>query len=241
MSCWRGCSGATATRIRLVYPDGRRSTEPVPRQGINGFFNSTEARGACCDVRKVVPFKRAIAGYQRLGHGRAPRTVADPRAGRAPRNGMRSNGLFKFSPLLDWSEEQIWPYIRARKLPYNACTSRTIRASAARPAPARSCPGEEHRAGRWWWEEAGVARMRPASARTPRAAVAARLTRLRHGGCLMDYLPIFSPVKEPARGRRRRRPWRTQGRVAAECGAQVRVVAPRAWRRHVAVLARARR
>jgi phosphoadenosine phosphosulfate reductase len=65
-------------------------------------------------------------------------------------------GLYKLSPLLDWSEEQVWQYIRARQLPYNALHDRQYPSIGCAPCTRAVKPGEDRRAGRWWWEESQV-------------------------------------------------------------------------------------
>ena len=103
-------------------------------------------------MRKVVPFKRAIAGYKAWVTG-VRREQSATRAQGAADEWDAQNGLHKISPLLEWSEEQIWPYIRARRLPYNALHDRKYSSIGCAPCTRAIEPGEDHRAGRWWWEE----------------------------------------------------------------------------------------
>ena len=63
------------------------------------------------------------------------------------------NGLYKISPLLDWTEEQIWAYIRARNLPFNSLHEKGYPSIGCAPCTRAIMPGEDHRAGRWWWEQ----------------------------------------------------------------------------------------
>jgi phosphoadenosine phosphosulfate reductase len=138
--------------LRVVYPDAKALEALVSAQGVNGFYNSLEARLACCRIRKVEPFKRAIAGYGAwitgLRHEQsATRALAQPVEWDA------ENGLHKVSPILDWTEEQIWQYIRARKLPYNSLHDRQFPSIGCQPCTRAIQPGESRRAGRWWWEQ----------------------------------------------------------------------------------------
>jgi phosphoadenosine phosphosulfate reductase len=139
-------------RIRLVYPDAQQLQSLTRAQGVNGFQKSLAARLSCCDVRKVEPFKRAIAGYKAWVTG-VRREQSATRAQGAAEEWDAQYGLFKLSPLLDWSEEQIWQYIRARRLPYNALHDRKYSSIGCAPCTRAVEPGEHHRAGRWWWEE----------------------------------------------------------------------------------------
>lgn len=139
-------------RIRVIYPDAAALERLVARQGVNGFYHSLEARIECCRVRKVEPFRRAIAGFPAWITG--VRREQSP--GRARTQAMEwdaEHGLYKISPLLDWTEEQIWQYIRAHRLPYNALHDRHFPSIGCSPCTRAIQPGESRRAGRWWWEQ----------------------------------------------------------------------------------------
>ncbi|MGH8323595.1 MAG: phosphoadenylyl-sulfate reductase, partial [Steroidobacteraceae bacterium] len=123
----------------------------VAAQGINGFYNSLEARMACCRIRKVEPFKRALVGYGAWVTGLRHEQSAT-RAQAQPVEWDAENGLHKISPILDWTEEQIWQYIRARQLPYNSLHDRQYPSIGCQPCTRAIQPGESRRAGRWWWE-----------------------------------------------------------------------------------------
>jgi phosphoadenosine phosphosulfate reductase len=138
--------------LRVVYPDAKALEDLVTGQGINGFYNSLEARMACCRVRKVEPFKRAIAGYGAWVTGVRHEQSATRAQARAV-EWDAENGLHKVSPILDWTEEQIWQYIRARKLPYNSLHDRQYPSIGCQPCTRAIQPGESRRAGRWWWEQ----------------------------------------------------------------------------------------
>jgi phosphoadenosine phosphosulfate reductase len=138
--------------LRVVYPDAKALEELVSHQGVNGFYNSLEARMACCQIRKVEPFKRAIAGYGAWVTG----LRHEQSATRAQVRSVEwdpDNGLHKVSPILDWTEEQVWQYIRARKLPYNSLHDRQYPSIGCSPCTRAIQPGESRRAGRWWWEQ----------------------------------------------------------------------------------------
>ncbi len=140
-------------KVRIVYPDAQALEKLVADQGVNGFFHSLEARLACCHVRKVEPFKRAIAGYSAWVTG-VRREQSATRAQAQAVEWDAENGLHKVSPLLEWSEEQVWQYIRARKLPYNSLHDRQFPSIGCSPCTRAIQPGENRRAGRWWWEQA---------------------------------------------------------------------------------------
>ncbi len=138
--------------IRVVYPDAQALEKLVSAQGVNGFYHSLEARQACCHTRKVEPFRRAVAGYSAWVTG-VRREQSAARAQAQPTEWDTENGMHKVSPLLDWTEEQVWQYIRARKLPYNSLHDRQYPSIGCSPCTRAIQPGENRRAGRWWWEQ----------------------------------------------------------------------------------------
>jgi phosphoadenosine phosphosulfate reductase len=138
--------------LPLVYPDARALERLVSAQGINGFYHTLEARLACCRVRKVEPFKRAIAGYPAWVTG-VRREQSASRSQAQTLEWDSEYGLYKVSPLLDWSEVEVWHYIRARRLPYNALHDRHFPSIGCSPCTRAIQPGESRRAGRWWWEQ----------------------------------------------------------------------------------------
>jgi phosphoadenosine phosphosulfate reductase len=155
--------------LRLVHPHAEALERFTAERGVNGFYHSLEARLSCCEVRKVEPFKRAIAGYDAWVTG-VRREQSAARALAQPLEWDAQYGLYKVSPLLEWSEAEIWQYIRERKLPYNVLHDRQFPSIGCAPCTRAIQPGESHRAGRWWWEqsesrECGLhPRARPAAA-----------------------------------------------------------------------------
>jgi phosphoadenosine phosphosulfate reductase len=154
-------------RIKVVHPSAESLGALISEQGNNGFYHSLEARTACCAVRKIEPFKRAIAGYGAWVTG-VRREQSAARANGKAVEWDANYGLQKISPLLAWTEEQVWQYIRARQLPYNSLHDRQYPSIGCEPCTRAIQPGENPRAGRWWWErpesrECGLhPRVRPA-------------------------------------------------------------------------------
>jgi len=139
-------------RLRVVYPDARALERLVSAQGTNGFYGSLEARFTCCRVRKVEPFKRAIAGFPAWVTG-VRREQSASRATAQSEEWDAEYGLYKISPLLEWTEVQVWQYIRARRLPYNPLHDRQFPSIGCAPCTRAVASGEGLRAGRWWWEQ----------------------------------------------------------------------------------------
>ncbi|HSY47112.1 MAG TPA: phosphoadenylyl-sulfate reductase [Steroidobacteraceae bacterium] len=138
--------------IRLVYPDAAALEQLVAAQGVNGFYASVAARLECCRVRKLEPFRRALAGYPAWVTGVRREQTAGRARGQAE-EWDAAHGVYKLSPLLDWSEAQVWEYIRLHALPYNALHDRQYPSIGCAPCTRAIQPGESRRSGRWWWEQ----------------------------------------------------------------------------------------
>ena len=140
-------------RIRVLHPEASALERYVTEHGINGFYNGLAERQNCCLIRKVEPFRRAIAGYGAWVTG-VRREQSVQRAQGEALVYDAQYGLHKVSPLLDWSESAVWTYILARKLPYNSLHDRGYSSIGCAPCSRAIEPGQDQRAGRWWWEQA---------------------------------------------------------------------------------------
>jgi phosphoadenosine phosphosulfate reductase len=137
--------------IRVMFPDAREVEELVARDGIYGFRLAVENRKSCCDVRKVRPLKRALEGAkgwvtglrreQSVGRSHVPFASWDA-----------ENALYKLNPIADWSLEQLEAYIAANNVPINPLHARGFPSIGCQPCTRAIKPGEDIRAGRWWWE-----------------------------------------------------------------------------------------
>ena len=140
-------------KIRVIAPAASDLEALVARDGINGFRLSLEARKACCDVRKVQPLKRALAGTggwitglrrgQSAGRQDVPFAEHDA-----------NFGLLKLNPLADWSLERLEAYVERHNIPLNPLHARGFPSIGCQPCTRAIRPGEDIRAGRWWWENA---------------------------------------------------------------------------------------
>jgi phosphoadenosine phosphosulfate reductase len=133
------------------YPQAQALQELVAADGANGFYRSIDARKRCCGVRKVEPLARALAGKAAWVTGLRAEQSAE-RAGVAGRVFDESYRLQKFNPLHDWTEAQVWDYIRSRDIPYNELHDRFYPSIGCAPCTRAIAVGEDPRAGRWWWE-----------------------------------------------------------------------------------------
>lgn len=140
------------TRIKVYYPERESVENLVAEQGINGFYESVEHRKSCCFVRKVEPLKRALAGNEVWVTG----LRAEQSANRSDMKRIEwdeANQILKFNPLLDWTFEQMISYIEEHKIPYNPLHDKGFISIGCAPCTRAILPGENPRAGRWWWED----------------------------------------------------------------------------------------
>ncbi len=136
--------------LRMYYPEAAPLEDWVSKNGVNGFRASLEQRQGCCAVRKVEPFRRAMAGRGAWVTG-IRRTQSAGRARAAAVAWDAQYSLQKISPLLDWSEDEVWEYIRKKRLPYNALHDSGYPSIGCAPCTRAVQPVEDARAGRWWW------------------------------------------------------------------------------------------
>lgn len=137
--------------ISLYHPKPAAVDAYVKKNGLNAFYDSVDMRKECCRIRKVEPLNRALAGNEAwiTGQRRAQSTT---RAGLDVQEQDEAHGMVKFNPLADWSEEDVWHYIRTNKVPYNPLHDKGYPSIGCEPCTRAIQPGEDVRAGRWWWE-----------------------------------------------------------------------------------------
>ncbi|MCA1857872.1 phosphoadenylyl-sulfate reductase [Massilia oculi] len=137
--------------IALFKPQPEAVQAYVAKNGLNAFYDSVEMRKECCRIRKVEPLGRALAGKRAwiTGQRRAQSTT---RAELAVQEMDAAHGMQKFNPLADWSEQDVWEYLRTQHVPYNALHERGYPSIGCEPCTRAVQPGEDVRAGRWWWE-----------------------------------------------------------------------------------------
>jgi phosphoadenosine phosphosulfate reductase len=138
--------------IEMLSPDAAEVEGLVRQYGPNLFYASVERRQLCCQVRKVHPLRRRLATLdawitglrrgQAATRGDVGRVEWDP-----------ANGLVKINPLADWTEDQVWHYVRESSVPYNRLHNHGYPSIGCAPCTRAVAPGEDIRAGRWWWEE----------------------------------------------------------------------------------------
>ncbi len=137
--------------IRVMFPDAARVEAMVNEKGINLFYDSIENRKLCCHIRKIEPLKRAFSGLDAWICG-LRREQSVTRKDMQLVEWDENNGLIKVNPLIDWTEEQLWSYLKSNFIPYNKLHDAGFPSIGCQPCTRAVMPGEDVRAGRWWWE-----------------------------------------------------------------------------------------
>jgi phosphoadenosine phosphosulfate reductase len=137
--------------IKSYAPDTAQLEEMVNSKGINLFYESIENRKLCCHVRKIVPLRRALQGMDAWITG-LRREQSVTRTDLKIVEWDAANGLIKINPLLEWSEEHVWAFIKSYDIPYNKLHDQGFPSIGCQPCTRAIEKGEDLRAGRWWWE-----------------------------------------------------------------------------------------
>jgi len=138
--------------INTYFPDAKEVEVFITDKGANAFYNSVELRKECCRIRKVEPLKRALSGNKAWITG-LRREQAATRTELPASEWDDGNGLFKFNPLTEWSQDDVWNYIKHFDVPYNELHDRNFPSIGCAPCTRAISAGEDLRAGRWWWED----------------------------------------------------------------------------------------
>jgi len=138
--------------VEIVFPEASRVEEMVREKGTNLFYESIENRQLCCRIRKVEPMRRHLAGLdayvtglrrdQNLNRRDTPKVELD----------VANGGLVKINPIADWSREQVMEYVGEHRVPVNRLHGEGFPSVGCEPCTRAVRPGEDPRAGRWWWE-----------------------------------------------------------------------------------------
>ena len=137
--------------IRVFRPLEAPVADFVRQHGLNGFYDGVAERHLCCGIRKVEPLGRALAGRDAWLTGQR-RAQGPERASLPLEETDLDRGIAKYNPLADWSDEAIRGYIERHDVPVNALHARGYPSIGCEPCTRAVKPGEDPRAGRWWWE-----------------------------------------------------------------------------------------
>jgi len=152
-STWSRTLEKYSRPITAYYPEALSLQHFTEEKGPNSFYDSVENRKLCCHIRKVEPLKRALKGKKVW--------ITGIRAEHSPnRSDMRElewdggNAVVKYHPLLSWSTEEVTEFIDKNNIPYNPLHDKGFVSIGCAPCTRAIRPGEDFRAGRWWWEDA---------------------------------------------------------------------------------------
>ncbi len=140
--------------VEVIFPRAQEIEEMVRAKGLNLFYESVENRQLCCRLRKVEPLGRYLADLdawvtglrrdQNVTRAETPKLEVDPLHG----------GIVKLNPIADWSAEQVLEYVGAHDVPTNRLHAEGYPSVGCAPCSRAVGPGDDPRAGRWWWEDA---------------------------------------------------------------------------------------
>lgn len=151
-SVWSATNERYQTEIKGYYPDHSLLEPFVEEKGPNSFYESVENRKGCCFIRKVEPLKRALKGNSIWITGLRAEHSAN-RHNMPQVEWDESNQVIKYHPILHWSTKEVKDYINENNIPYNILHDRGFVSIGCAPCTRAIKPGEDFRAGRWWWED----------------------------------------------------------------------------------------
>ena len=138
-------------KIEVFFPDAADVEKMVKEKGINLFYDSIENRKLCCHVRKIKPLLRATRNLDAWITGlRHEQAVTRKNLKLVEWDNI--NKLVKINPLIDWTEQQVWDYVNRYNVPVNPLHKKGFASIGCQPCTRAIEPGEDVRAGRWWWE-----------------------------------------------------------------------------------------
>lgn len=138
-------------KIEVFFPDYREVQRMVREEGINLFYQSIESRHRCCQIRKLEPLHRAMQGLDAWICGlRRQQSITRKNMQLVEWDDIHQ--LIKVNPLINWDEDEVWAYVRKHHVPYNKLQDQNYPSIGCEPCTRAVKPGEDIRAGRWWWE-----------------------------------------------------------------------------------------
>ena len=137
--------------IKVFFPDSKQVEEMINSKGINLFYDSIENRKLCCHIRKIEPLKKALPGNEVWVTGlRKDQSLY--RFYTKLVEWDSNHNIIKVNPLLNWTEKDVWVYIKQHDVPYNPLHDKGYPSIGCQPCTRAIKSGEDFRAGRWWWE-----------------------------------------------------------------------------------------
>ncbi|MDI6783948.1 MAG: phosphoadenylyl-sulfate reductase, partial [bacterium] len=141
-----------AAIIEVYFPNTASVEKMENKHGPNLFYKSIDFRKLCCNIRKIEPLNRALAGLDAWICGLRKEQAVTRTEIKKVEVDESHNGIVKINPLADWTEAQVWEYIKHHNVPYNRLHDQGYPSIGCAPCTRAIKPGEDLRAGRWWWE-----------------------------------------------------------------------------------------
>jgi phosphoadenosine phosphosulfate reductase len=139
-------------QIEVFFPEATGVEKMVRENGLNLFYNSVELRKLCCGIRKVEPLNRALKNLDAWMTGLRREQAVTRVDVRKVELDKDHGDIVKINPLVDWSYDDVWDYIIKNNVPYNRLHKQGYPSIGCAPCTRAVRPGEDLRAGRWWWE-----------------------------------------------------------------------------------------
>jgi phosphoadenosine phosphosulfate reductase len=141
--------------IEVYFPEAQKVEQMVREKGINLFYESVENRKLCCHIRKIEPLRRALLGVEMWITGLRKEQSNSRNTMTLVEKDENNHGILKLNPLIDWTKDMVWNFIRENNIPYNKLHDKGFPSIGCQPCTRAVEPGEDFRAGRWWWEMEG--------------------------------------------------------------------------------------
>jgi len=138
--------------FEVMFPDAKEVEEMVTAKGINLFYDSVENRHLCCGIRKVHPLRKMLANLDGWITGIRRDQTSIRKNSSMLEIDEKYNGIVKINPLIDWTWDQVWDYIKKNNVPYHKLLDKGYPSIGCEPCTRAIKPDEDLRAGRWWWE-----------------------------------------------------------------------------------------
>jgi len=141
--------------IEILFPDTKEVEEMVKEKGMNLFYDSVDNREFCCEIRKVHPMNKILSTLDGWITGLRRDQTKNRKDVKIFQLDHGHGGILKINPIIDWTWDQIQEYIKNNNLPYNSLLDKGYPSIGCEPCTRAIKPGEDIRAGRWWWEQDG--------------------------------------------------------------------------------------
>ncbi len=139
--------------IEVLFPDAKDVQDMVNEKGMNLFYDSVENRKLCCEIRKVRPMNKLLSTLDGWITGLRRDQTENRKDTQNFQIDHGHGGILKINPIIHWTWDDVWDYIKKHNLPYNSLLDKGFPSIGCEPCTRAIKPGEDLRAGRWWWEQ----------------------------------------------------------------------------------------